>query len=85
MTINGRRTFRAFFEELGALGYIEGRNLLVERYSAEGQHDHYPELARDVVSARPDLIVAMSGLLTAEFKMETTDNPDSDHSGRSGR
>ena len=30
MTINGPRAFRAFFEELGTLGYVEGRNLLVE-------------------------------------------------------
>ena len=27
MTITGRRFFRAFFEKLGALGYVEGQNL----------------------------------------------------------
>ena len=75
MTITGRRAFRAFFEELGALGYIEGRNLLVERYSAEGRPDHFTELAREVVGARPDLIVSMRGLLTAEFKLATTTIP----------
>jgi len=75
MTITGRRSFRAFFEELGALGYIEGRNLLVERYSAEGRPDHYAELARDVVRARPDLIVSTRALLTAEFKKATTTIP----------
>lgn len=57
------------------MGYIEGRNLLVERYSAEGQYDHYRELARDVVSARPDLIVAMVGFIAEAFKMETTTIP----------
>jgi putative ABC transport system substrate-binding protein len=75
MTITGRRAFRAFFEELGALGYIEGRNLLVERYSAEGRPNHFAELARDVVRARPDLIVSTKGLLTAEFKKATTTIP----------
>ncbi len=58
ITITGRRSFRAFFEELGALGYVEGRNLLVERYSAEGRRDRFAELARDVVRTRPDLIVS---------------------------
>ena len=75
MTINGRRTFRALFEALGALGYVEGRNLLVERYSAEGRLDHIAELARDVVRARPDLIIALSGLMAEEFKMGTTTIP----------
>jgi putative ABC transport system substrate-binding protein len=30
----------------------------VERYSAEGQTEHYAELVRDVVRSKPDLIVA---------------------------
>jgi hypothetical protein len=34
MTINGRRAYRAYFGELNRLGYAEGRNLIVERYSA---------------------------------------------------
>ena len=75
MTITGRRFFRAFFEKLGALGYVEGQNLLVERYSGEGRPDHYAELARDVVSARPDLILALSGALARHFKMATTTIP----------
>ena len=45
---------RAFFEELPGLGYVEGQNLLIERYSgegraAEGQTAYYPGLASDVV------------------------------------
>ena len=68
MTITGRRTFRGFFEELGALGYVEGRNLLLDRYSGEGRPDHYAELARDIVNTRPDLIIAMTGTLTVALK-----------------
>jgi len=52
------RSSRAFFQELRRLGYVEGRNLIVERYSAEGQTEHYAELVRDVVRSKPDLIVA---------------------------
>jgi putative ABC transport system substrate-binding protein len=36
----------AIFEELARLGYVEGRNLLIERYSGEGRAAHYPDLAR---------------------------------------
>ena len=72
---SGNRYFRAFFEELSRLGYDEGQNLLVERYSREGQTEHYAELARDVVNTLPDLIYAMSGPLALQFKMATTTIP----------
>jgi putative ABC transport system substrate-binding protein len=75
MIITGRRTFRGFFEELSALGYVEGQNLLLERYSGEGRPDHYAELARDVVDTRPDLIIAMTGTIASAFKAATTTIP----------
>jgi putative tryptophan/tyrosine transport system substrate-binding protein len=75
MTINGRPGFRAFFEEMNHLGYVEGQNLVVERYSGEGRTDHYAQLARDVVSTQPDLIIPMSGFLAAQFKLATTTIP----------
>ena len=31
--------WRAFFAELRRLGYVEGENLIVERYSTEGHHE----------------------------------------------
>jgi len=67
--------FRAFFEELNRRGFIEGQNLVVERYSAEGRRERHVELAREVVGTRPDVIVALSGLLTLAFKAATTEIP----------
>jgi putative ABC transport system substrate-binding protein len=32
----GGSAWRAFFSELRRLGYVEGENLVIERYSAEG-------------------------------------------------
>jgi len=75
MTINGRRSFRVFFEELSRLGYVEGQNLGVERYSGEGRPERYAELARDVVNTHPDLILAVGGRLSLDFKMATTTIP----------
>ncbi len=35
--VNGSPFYRVFFEELSRLGYVEGQNLVVERYSGEGR------------------------------------------------
>jgi putative ABC transport system substrate-binding protein len=57
------------------LGYIEGQNLLIERYSGEGRSAHYPDLARQVAARSPDVIIAFSTPLTLEFKAATTTVP----------
>ena len=58
MTINGRRAYTAYFGELNRLGYAEGRNLIVERYSALGQLDRYTDVARAAVASQPDAIIS---------------------------
>jgi putative ABC transport system substrate-binding protein len=75
ISVSGRPYFRAFFEELSRLGYVDGQNLGVERYSGEGRTERYPELARDVVNTHPDLILAVGGRLSSDFKMATTTIP----------
>jgi putative ABC transport system substrate-binding protein len=52
--------WRAFFADLRRLGYAEGENLIVDRYSAEGHHERYADLAREIVTSRPDVIVTVS-------------------------
>ena len=49
--------YRVFFDELRRFGYIEGRNLIVERYPVERPT---VELARDVLRSKPDLIFAVT-------------------------
>lgn len=73
LTINGR--YKAFFQELTRLGYVEGRNLAVERYSAEGRTERFAELARQVVASNPDLVFAIAGPLALSFKTATTTIP----------
>ena len=65
----------AMFEELTRLGYVEGRNLLIERYSGEGRADTYPELARQIVSRNPDLIIAFSPFIVLDLKAATSTIP----------
>jgi putative ABC transport system substrate-binding protein len=62
MTSNGRLTYKVYVDELNRLGFIEGQNLIVERYSALGQPDRFGDLAREIVASRPDVILPFSGL-----------------------
>jgi putative ABC transport system substrate-binding protein len=64
-----------FFEELRRLGFVEGQNLVFERYSAEGRTDQFSELARDVARSNPDLIIASQDALVLALKAATTTIP----------
>jgi hypothetical protein len=75
ISVSGRPYYRAFFEELSRLGYVEGQNLGVERYSGEGRSERYAELVRDVVNTHPDLILTAANRLSLDFKMATTTIP----------
>jgi putative tryptophan/tyrosine transport system substrate-binding protein len=64
-----------FFEELRRLGFVEGQNLVYERYSAEGRTDEFSELVRDVVRSNPDLIYADGTFMVLALKAVTTTIP----------
>ena len=63
----GGSAWRAFFAELRRLGYVEGANLIIERYSAEGHHERFAELAREIVTRSPDLIVTGTNPVVTAF------------------
>ena len=65
------RLWRAFWEELRRLGDVEGQNLTVERYSGEGRPAGFADLAREVVSRNPDVIVAIGGPMTQAVSAAT--------------
>jgi putative ABC transport system substrate-binding protein len=72
----GSLSMPAMFEELTRLGYVEGRNLLIERYSGEGRAAHYPDLARQIVSRNPNLIVVIGATdLVLDVKAATSTIP----------
>lgn len=61
----------AFRVELQNRGWSEGRNLVyVSRYAA-GVVERYPQLARELIDARVDLLVATSGSAAAAAKRAT--------------
>jgi putative ABC transport system substrate-binding protein len=67
----GGSAWRAFFSELRRLGYVEGENLTIERYSADGHHERYADMAREIVAAGPDLIVTGTNPVVSAFKAAT--------------
>jgi len=75
MTDTGNRRFSALFKELRRLGYAEGQNIVVERYSGAGRTEHYSELANEVVRHKPDLILTISSRMVVNFKAATTAIP----------
>src|SRR5947199_5760805 len=71
----GGSAWRAFFGELRRLGYVEGENLVIERYSAEGHHERYADLAREIVTRNPDVIVTGTNPVVIAFKAATSTIP----------
>src|SRR6266498_3123179 len=61
----------AFRQGLRDLGYVEGRNLVIEYRDAEGKVERLPALAAELVALKVDVIVA-SGTLAALAAKQTT-------------
>jgi len=51
----------AFRQGLRDLGYVEGRNVVIERRDAEGKLDRLPGLAAELVALKVDVIVTGGG------------------------
>ncbi len=66
---------RRFHETLRGLGDIEGSNLIIERFSAEGYSERFAPLVAEVVGRKPDIIVANLNELVKAFMAATTSIP----------
>ena len=56
--------FDAFKQGLAELGYVDGKNIIIEARFAEGQYDRFPALFQELVDAKVNL-VAVTGAITA--------------------
>jgi putative tryptophan/tyrosine transport system substrate-binding protein len=61
--------------ELNKLGWIEGKNITVEYWFAEGKNDRLPELAAELVRLNVDLIVVAATPAALAAKSATTTIP----------
>jgi len=65
----------AFLRRLHELGWVEGRNLVIEYRWAEGKVERLPELAADLVRRKVDVIVAPAGSAALAAKNATSRIP----------
>jgi len=74
---------RAFLHGLRDLGYVEGRNLILERRTAEGKIEQIPKIAAELVGRDPDAVVTGGGNFLAQALQRVSKTvpivmPDSD-------
>ncbi len=67
--------FEAFREGLKELGYVEGRDITIERRSAEGKPERLEGLAADLVQLRVDVIVTATTAATQAAQRATATVP----------
>jgi putative ABC transport system substrate-binding protein len=65
----------AFLQGLRDLGYVEGRNLVIEYRYAEGKEERLPALAAELVALNVDLILAGSTITALAAKQATRTLP----------
>jgi putative ABC transport system substrate-binding protein len=58
-TPQASRNWEAFRQGLRERGWIEGRSIVIEFRFAEGRMERFPALAAELVTLRPDIIVAL--------------------------
>jgi putative ABC transport system substrate-binding protein len=61
----------AFLQGLRDLGYVEGRNLVIEYRDPEGKYDRLPALAAELAALKVDVIVVTSTPSTLAAKQAT--------------
>jgi putative ABC transport system substrate-binding protein len=65
----------AFRQGLRELGYVEGKNIVVEWRFAEGKADRLPSLAAELVRLKVDVIVTSGPTVTRSAKEATVTVP----------
>jgi putative ABC transport system substrate-binding protein len=72
---NPVNTYGAFVQGMRELGYVEGKNLIIEWRFAEGQVERLPTLAAELVQLKVDVIVAAGVQPTSAAQKATTTIP----------
>jgi putative ABC transport system substrate-binding protein len=67
--------FDAFRLGLSDLGYVEGKNILIESRYAEGRLDRMPGLVNELVQQKVDVIVAVNNVIIRAAKEATKTIP----------
>jgi putative tryptophan/tyrosine transport system substrate-binding protein len=66
---------KALSDGLRELGYVEGRNVVFEKWFAEGRQERLPPLAAELVQLKVDVLVTGSNQVIAAVKRATATIP----------
>jgi putative ABC transport system substrate-binding protein len=75
LTTGPNRVEAAMWEGLRDLGYVDGKTIVVDRRSAEGDATRLPSLAAELVKGRPDLILSLVTAPSIAASRATTSIP----------
>jgi putative ABC transport system substrate-binding protein len=67
--------YRAFPDGMRELGYVEGKNMVIEWRYADGKFERLPELAAQLVQLKVDVIVTAGTAATSAAQKATTTIP----------
>jgi putative ABC transport system substrate-binding protein len=67
-------TGNAFLVALRELGYVQGKNLVVDVRHARGENNRYPGLAEELIALKPDVLVGIESV-AAVMKSKTSTIP----------
>ncbi len=68
----------AFWEGMRELGYVDGKTIVVDRRSGDGDFSRLPVLAAEIVKNRPDVFVAVVSASAIAAKQATSTHTDRD-------
>jgi putative ABC transport system substrate-binding protein len=66
---------QALRQRLGELGYVDGKNIVIEYRFAEGKLEHLDQFARDLVTQKPDVIIVGGTSVAVAAKKATNTIP----------
>jgi putative ABC transport system substrate-binding protein len=70
-----RAIFDVFRAEMRALGYIEGKDVVIDDRSADGKIERLPSLVSELIALRPDVFVAIATPAIAAAQSATSTIP----------
>jgi ABC-type uncharacterized transport system substrate-binding protein len=69
------RNYASFVEGMHELGYVENKDFVIEWRTANEQYERFPELARELIQLKVDVIVTAAGAAIRTLQDATTAIP----------
>jgi putative tryptophan/tyrosine transport system substrate-binding protein len=74
-SLGPEKNLRAFLQRLEELGYVEGRDVAIERRNADLNFDRLPSLAAELVERKVDIIVTVATQAAIAARKATSEIP----------